>query len=161
MFQFYIYATLILLEKLCYMKTNRNFRDQVWNRPPTNSWVKDFILPHISCDNALATQILIILIFLTHFESMLCQSFIPFVFLQFIQFAKLQEQRRHEIFKYYLKMRLDLKKQDKSLKEIKCVSSLETGRANSILLKMNFFIIFARTLPIFLRAFLSVYRGVS
>ena len=58
-------------------------------------------------------------------------------------------------------MRLDLKKQDKSLKEIKCVSSLETGRANSILLKMNFFIIFARTLPIFLRAFLSVYRGVS
>ena len=50
--QFYIcyhknyYATLMLLEKLCYMKTNINFRDQVWNRPPGKCCVKDFILPH-------------------------------------------------------------------------------------------------------------------
>ena len=27
------YATVMLLEKLCYMKTNINFRDQAWNRP--------------------------------------------------------------------------------------------------------------------------------
>ena len=48
--QFYIcyhkiyYATLMLLEKLCFMKTNKNFRDQVWNKPSAKSWVKDFIL---------------------------------------------------------------------------------------------------------------------
>ena len=35
----------MLLEKLCFMKTNINFRDQVRNRPPAKSWVKDFILP--------------------------------------------------------------------------------------------------------------------
>ena len=53
MLQFYIcyhknyYATLMLLEKLCFMKTNINFRDQVWNRPPpAKCWVKDFILSH-------------------------------------------------------------------------------------------------------------------
>ena len=52
MLQFYIcyhknyYATLMLLEKLCYMKTNMNFRDQAWNRPLAKYWVKDFILPH-------------------------------------------------------------------------------------------------------------------
>ena len=33
------------LEKLCFMKTNINFRDQVWNRPPALRWVNDFILP--------------------------------------------------------------------------------------------------------------------
>ena len=161
MFQFYIYATLILLEKLCYMKTNRNFRDQVWNRPPTNSWVKDFILPHISCDNALATQILIILIFLTHFESMLCQSFIPFVFLQFIQFAKLQEQRKHEIFKYYLKMRLDLKKQDKSLKEMKRVSSLVNRQGKFHFTKNELFHNFCKDIAhIFESLFECLQRGI-
>ena len=49
--QFYIgchknyYATSMLFEKLCYMKSNINFRDQAWNRPPTKDF-KDFILPH-------------------------------------------------------------------------------------------------------------------
>ena len=39
MLQFYIcyhknyYATLMQLEKLCFMKTNINFKDQVWNGP--------------------------------------------------------------------------------------------------------------------------------
>ena len=40
------YATLMLLEKLCYMKTNINLRDQEWNRAHKKSWVKDFVLPH-------------------------------------------------------------------------------------------------------------------
>ena len=40
------YATLMLLEKLCFMKININFRDQAWNRPPEKCCVKDFILPH-------------------------------------------------------------------------------------------------------------------
>ena len=52
--QFYIcyhknyYATVMLLEKLCYMKTNINFRGQAWNRPPppAKCWVKDFVIPH-------------------------------------------------------------------------------------------------------------------
>ena len=40
------YAALMLLQKLCYMETNMNFRDQTWNRPLTKCWVKDFILLH-------------------------------------------------------------------------------------------------------------------
>ena len=40
------YATWMLLEKLCHMKSNINFRDQAWNRPPTECCVKDFILLH-------------------------------------------------------------------------------------------------------------------
>ena len=50
--QFYIcyhknyYATLMLLEKLCYMKTNIIFRDQVWSRTPAKSLFKYFILPY-------------------------------------------------------------------------------------------------------------------
>ena len=55
---------------------------------------------------------------------------------------------------------LDLKIQDKSLKKMKRVSSLVTPNTDtfqavkptsSILLKINFFTIFARTLPVFLR----------
>ena len=60
MLQFYIcyhknyYATLMLLKKLCFMKININFRDQVWNRPPAKCWnglpakcwIRDFILLH-------------------------------------------------------------------------------------------------------------------
>ena len=52
MLRFYIcyyknyYVTIILLEKLCFIKTNINFRNQVWNRTPAKCWVKDFILPH-------------------------------------------------------------------------------------------------------------------
>ena len=49
MLQFYIcyknyYATLMQLEKLRYRKTNMNFRDQVWKRPPTppNFYVSKF-----------------------------------------------------------------------------------------------------------------------
>ena len=40
------FANLMLLETLCYMKTNINFRDLVWNRFPAKSWVKNFILLH-------------------------------------------------------------------------------------------------------------------
>ena len=46
MLQFYVcyhknyYATLMLLEKLCFMKININFRDQVCNKPPAKCWVK-------------------------------------------------------------------------------------------------------------------------
>ena len=52
MLQFYTcyhknnYAARILLEKLCHMKSNINFRDQAWKRLPTKCWVKDFILLH-------------------------------------------------------------------------------------------------------------------
>ena len=34
----------MLLEKLCYMKTNTNFRDQAWNIPSAKYWAKDFVL---------------------------------------------------------------------------------------------------------------------
>ena len=51
-----------------------------------------------------------------------------------------------------MKMHLDLKIEDKSLKEIKCISSL-VKLIGFILLKMDFFSIFARTLSIFLRVF--------
>ena len=33
-------------EKICYIKTNKNFRDQTFNRSPAKCWIKDFILPH-------------------------------------------------------------------------------------------------------------------
>ena len=52
MLQFYIcshknyYATLMLLEKLYYMKNNINFKGQAWNRPPKKCWVKGFVLPY-------------------------------------------------------------------------------------------------------------------
>ena len=49
-------------------------------------------------------------------------------------------------------MRLDLKIQDKSLKEMKRVSTL-VNWLSLILLKIDFFTIFARTLPIFLTVF--------
>ena len=48
MLQFYIcyhknyYATLMLLEKLCYMKININFREQAWNKHPAKDWVKEY-----------------------------------------------------------------------------------------------------------------------
>ena len=57
MLQFYTcnhknyYGTWMLLEKLCYMKTNINFRDQAWNRPhpyspPSQSvWTRTLFYP--------------------------------------------------------------------------------------------------------------------
>ena len=36
----------MLLEKLCYTKTNLNLKDQAWSGPPAKCWVKDFILPY-------------------------------------------------------------------------------------------------------------------
>ena len=58
MLQFYVcyhksyYAALMLLEKLCYMKTSTKFRDQAQSRPPSPSpakcRVKDFIFYDIS-----------------------------------------------------------------------------------------------------------------
>ena len=47
MLQFYIcYHKNYHATGKCHMKSNINFRDQAWNRPPAKCWVKDFILPH-------------------------------------------------------------------------------------------------------------------
>ena len=51
MLQFYIcyhknyYAIWMLLEKLCHMKININFRDLAWNRPPAKCWSKTLFYP--------------------------------------------------------------------------------------------------------------------
>ena len=50
-------------------------------------------------------------------------------------------------------MRLHLKIQDNSLREMKRVSALVNRQGKFILLEMNFFTIFAKSLLIFLRAF--------
>ena len=50
-------------------------------------------------------------------------------------------------------MRLHLKIQDNSLREMKRVSALVNRQGKFILLEMNFFTIFAKALLIFLRAF--------